>query len=85
MTTTAHGHHHPSHHNHNGNSAPVGQPAELSNPAKDRASDEACTRMIEVRAYHLWEQAGKPDGVSARDHFWTEAEKTVVTPHASGK
>ena len=32
-------------------------------------------RLIEIRAYELWEQAGKPGGEVAKEHFWCEAEK----------
>ena len=30
---------------------------------------------LEVLAYHLWEQAGRPEGQSAR--FWREAEEQL--------
>lgn len=32
-------------------------------------------RMIQRNAYHLWEAAGRPDGMS--DHFWQEAEQSL--------
>jgi Protein of unknown function (DUF2934) len=39
------------------------------------ASDEPEIRWI---AYQLWEQAGKPDGMS--DFFWQQAKKQVGEP-----
>src|SRR4051794_31109910 len=35
-------------------------------------------RLIQARAYFLWEQAGKPDGEAAKEHFWIEAEKSYL-------
>ena len=31
--------------------------------------------LIQVRAYHLWEQAGRPEGSEAA--FWAEAERQM--------
>ena len=74
MSTKAHGHHHPSQPSHNGNAAVAEHPSEQNAPA----SHEARIKLIEIRAYGLWEQAGKPEGDAARDLFWNEAEKKVV-------
>lgn len=47
--------------------------------ARQKSSDEEQFRLTQVRAYDLWEQAGKPDGDEARDRFWFEAESEMVT------
>jgi hypothetical protein len=33
------------------------------------------SQRIQLRAYAMWEQAGKPDGDADRERFWCEAEK----------
>jgi hypothetical protein len=33
---------------------------------------------IQVRAYQLWEQAGWPNGYTARERFWREAEQEIA-------
>jgi len=56
--------------------------AEDPAPAGANASEEERSRLTQVRAYGLWEQAGKPDGDAARDRFWFEAEKEIMAPQA---
>jgi hypothetical protein len=46
-------------------------------------SAEERSRLIQVRAYGLWEQAGRPDGDAARERFWCEAEAEITASHAS--
>ena len=41
-------------------------------------SEEEHTRLTQVRAYHLWERAGRPDGDAAREQFWSDAEKEIA-------
>jgi hypothetical protein len=38
------------------------------------------SQSIQIRAYTLWEQAGRPDGEFAREGFWCEAEKEFRIP-----
>ncbi|AGA26360.1 DUF2934 domain-containing protein [Singulisphaera acidiphila] len=57
-------------------------PAEKPAPSRQKVIDEERSRLIQVRAYELWEQAGKPDGDVARERFWSEAEKEIMATHA---
>jgi hypothetical protein len=39
---------------------------------------------VQLRAYHLWESAGRPEGMmtaveSWQDHFWKSAERLVMS------
>jgi DUF2934 family protein len=58
-------------------------PAEKRAPAKTKVSKEDQFQLIQVRAYCLWEQAGKPDGDEARERFWHEAEEDVTASHTA--
>ena len=53
-------------------------------PALHEVSDDEHSRVIRVRAYALWEQAGKPDGDAAREQFWCAAEKEIMTSPVRG-
>jgi hypothetical protein len=44
------------------------EPGQGHSPSNDQKSQEAL-------AYHLWEQAGRPEGQSAR--FWRDAEEQL--------
>lgn len=57
--------------------------AEKPAPAGLTVSAEERSRLIQVRAYGLWEQAGRPGGDAAREQFWCEAEAEVLASHAS--
>ena len=46
-------------------------------PASPKVCDEERTRLTQIRAYDLWEQAGRPDGDAVRERFWSEAEKEI--------
>ena len=46
-------------------------------------SAEERSRLIQERAYGLWEQAGRPGGDAARERFWCEAEREIMASHAS--
>jgi hypothetical protein len=46
-------------------------------------SDGDRARTIRDRAYHLWEQSGKPDGIAAQEGFWFEAEKELAAMRSS--
>lgn len=48
-----------------------------------KVSKEERDGLIQVRAYELWEQAGKPDGNCDSERFWCEAEKEIMASHAS--
>ena len=56
-------------------------PAEKPAPAGQKVSAEERSRLIQIRAYDLWEQAGKPAGDAAREWFWCEAEKQIMAAH----
>ncbi len=81
MSTKTHGHHHPSNSSHNGSAALAEHSAEHGN----YVNDEDRINLIKIRAYGLWEQAGKPNGDSEREHFWGEAEKKTVALATEGK
>ena len=81
MSTKTHGHHHPSNPPHNGNVALAEHPAEHLNPVNQQER----LSLIKIRAYGLWEQAGKPDGDSARERFWNEAERKVLASETRDK
>ena len=57
-------------------------PAEKSTPAGQKLIAEERSRLIQIRAYGLWEQAGKPCGDAAREQFWCDAEKEIMVSHA---
>jgi hypothetical protein len=40
-------------------------------------------QSIQVRAYGLWEEAGRPGDDAARERFWCEAEKEFLLPLAT--
>jgi hypothetical protein len=48
-------------------------------PARRLSSDQEF-ELIQMRAYYLWEQAGRPDGDAARERFWLQAEHEVAAP-----
>ena len=52
----------------------AGQPS-----PKVSLSQEERHKLIEVRAYELWERAGKPDGDEERIGFWCEAENAIAS------
>jgi len=58
------------------------KPTEKPAPGWQEAGAEERFRLIQARAYALWEQAGKPDGDAARERFWREAEKEIMLFHA---
>jgi hypothetical protein len=59
--------------------------AETPALARQNISEEERCRLTQVRAYELWEQAGKPDGHAAREQFWCEAEKEMAASHAKNE
>ena len=61
------------------NKSPAEKPARFS----ISLSLEERSRLVPVRAYELWEQAGNPDGNAER--FWYEAEKEMFASHSPGK
>ncbi len=58
-------------------------PSEKPAPVVPIVSDDERSRSIQIRAYGLWEQAGKPEGDAARVQFWFEAEKELTAARAS--
>jgi hypothetical protein len=57
--------------------------AEKPAPAGQEVSAEERSRLIQIRAYGLWEQAGRPGGDAARERFWCEAEMEILASHAT--
>jgi hypothetical protein len=47
-------------------------------PANGNTSPEERFQLIQVRAYCLWEQAGKPNDDASRERFWHDAEKAIT-------
>jgi hypothetical protein len=79
MSTKTRVHHHPSQaSNAQRRWAPVAKPA----PAGRELSAEEQCRQIQIRAYGLWERAGKPGGDAASERFWYEAENRIMASHA---
>lgn len=79
MSTKTRGRHHAAHAS---NTEMSEVSAEKPAPARLKVSEAERSRLIEVRAYGLWEQAGKPDGDAARERSWCEAEKQIAASHA---
>jgi len=48
-----------------------------------QVSAEERFRLIQIRAYGLWEQAGRPSGDAARERFWCEAESELLASLAT--
>jgi DUF2934 family protein len=40
-------------------------------------------RLIQMRAYDLWEQAGRPGGDAVREHLWYRAESEILASQAT--
>jgi hypothetical protein len=59
-------------------------PAEKAAPVIPKISDDERARMIQIRAYDLWERAGHPQDEAARYRFWCEAEKEITVVRAPG-
>lgn len=80
MSTRTRGRRHPGH----GSNAEMREVlAEKPAPAGQEVSAEERSRLIQIRAYGLWEQAGRPGGDAARERFWCEAETEVLASHAA--
>jgi Protein of unknown function (DUF2934) len=56
--------------------------AEKLAPAGQEVSPEVRFRLIQIRAYGLWEQAGRPGGDAARERFWCDAESEILASQA---
>jgi hypothetical protein len=80
MSTKTRAHHHTGHAS---TAAMRERPAVKAVPVREKVSEEEQSRLIHVRAYGLWEQAGKPDGDAARERCWCEAEKEIMSSHAA--
>jgi hypothetical protein len=57
-------------------------PAENTAHAGHEDSPEERFHLIQIRAYGLWEEAGKPGGDAARERCWYQAETEILAPHA---
>jgi hypothetical protein len=74
----------PLHHKGQTNTAGTGErPAENTAPANVNSGPEERFALIQVCAYGLWEQAGKPNDDESRERFWYEAEKKITASHAA--
>ena len=58
-------------------------PAENTAHAGQEVSAEERFRLIQIRAYGLWEQAGRPGGDAARERFWCDAESEILASQAT--
>lgn len=74
MSTRTTHRHHPSHAHTEG----VGDgPTRKAPLASAEMNPEDRFRLIQVRAYALWEQAGRPNDDDSRERFWFDAEKEI--------
>ena len=80
MSTKTRGHRHQGHAS-NGN-LQEGLSENLP-PAGQEVSPEGRFRLIQIRAYSLWEQAGRPGGDAARERFWCDAESEILGSSAT--
>ena len=58
---------------------------EKPTPTGQKVSAEEQSQLTQIRAYGLWEQAGKPSGDAAREQFWCDAEKEIMVSHAGSE
>jgi hypothetical protein len=71
-------------HEHAGHAEKSQSPTERPVPVTEKPDENDRSRSIRIRAYALWEQAGKPDGDATREHFWREAEQEfTMSPEGS--
>ena len=73
---------HPRHH-HLGQTNGVdtrGRLAESTSPANAKDGHDERFGLIQICAYGLWEQSGKPNDDGSRERFWLEAEKAITGP-----
>jgi hypothetical protein len=82
MSRKAREHHDAGHAGNAGHAELRGGLAMNTDPARQKVSNEERSRLIQDRAYDLWEHAGKPVGDAAREQFWLQAEKEYVASHA---
>ena len=68
--------HHP--HQHLKSQTNAAKPEANSAPTNPKDGQEERFRLIQVHAYGLWEQAGKPNDDDSRARFWHEAEKAIA-------
>jgi hypothetical protein len=63
---------------HRSHVAPPGPNREKTRSAQgENAAPQALFPQIQLRAYQLWEQAGRPGDDDARQRFWLEAENEI--------
>ena len=79
MSTKKREQHHAGHASH---PAKSGGTSEKTAPVRHEVSDGERSQSIQVLAYTLWEQAGKPDGGTDQERFWCEAEKEFTADRA---
>ncbi len=53
--------------------------AKTNAPAELGVSDEERFHLIQVRAYAIWEHAGRPQGDDNRVRFWCDAERECTS------
>ncbi len=59
--------------------------AEKPATAGEEGSAEERFRLTQIRAYGLWEQAGRPGGDAAREQFWCDAKTEVEASQAAAE
>jgi hypothetical protein len=82
MSPTARKDHHPAQ---AGNPETSETSAEKPAPAGQEVSAEERSRLIQERAYGLWERAGKPGGDAFGERFMCEAEAELLAPRATAE
>lgn len=59
-------------------SAKITKSSVVSVPIGQKVNAEEQIQLTQIRAYELWEAAGRPEGAAAREGFWYEAEKDLA-------
>lgn len=59
------------------------RPTEKPAPVVPNVGDDDRTGTIRVRAYVLWERAGRPNDHAAQERFWFDAEKELTARRTS--
>jgi hypothetical protein len=73
-------HHH--NHGHATTVTPMNQPFVKTAPARYEVGPEEQSRLICVRAYSMWEAAGRPNSYEDQQRFWLDAEREYKADQA---
>jgi len=53
-------------------------PRDIQDNPLDQLTDSPDHERVRLRAYYLWEQAGRPDGLE--EEFWAQAQQEISGP-----